>query len=73
MREGLMPYDEEREEMNRDFHRPTRDLWNPDGMSTVPDCEHPKLTADYLKHIKGLPVCPDCGAVLAAMKSRAKP
>jgi hypothetical protein len=63
-------FDEEREEMNRDFHRLDRDLWNPDGMSAPVDCEHPKLTNVYLRYIKGLPVCPDCGLVVYIPKAK---
>jgi hypothetical protein len=65
-----MSYDEERDEERRDFHISTRDCWNPDGKSTLPDCEHPKLKSVYLRYIKGLPVCPDCGLVVYIPKAK---
>lgn len=59
-------YDEERDEENRDFHRPTRDHFHPDGRSAPPDCEHPKLRP--IPGTLDMSICTSCGMFLRAGK-----
>jgi hypothetical protein len=66
-----MPYDEERDELNRDFHRPTRDRWNPDGTSAPVDCEHPRtrILPGFLGET-GTRICLSCGMMFWSKESK---